>query len=256
VVTLQANTLPDAGRSKEKTTRHDRILAWLAKGGFDYSKMTQFLGRHGAPVLKIDHLIRALGSRLTKFNERVVEYPWVLSNIDTNYQRVLDVGSSESLLTFELIRLGFETHALDTRSFKGRHPALNFCEADICHSPYREQTFDQIVSVSTIEHIGLGKYGDPTNHASDTIAVQQMRKLVKKNGRVLITTPFSSVSSVTWQRIYDLKSIRVLVSDFEVEKIEVFSRSSDGVWGRCSPGRFSSLLNREPGVICLVLRKP
>jgi hypothetical protein len=42
------------------------------------------------------------------------------------------------------------------------------------------QAFDVVLSISSFEHDGLGRYGDPLNPNGDMIAMRSTRRLLKK----------------------------------------------------------------------------
>ncbi len=205
--------------------------------------------------MQLDHLFRAMGNELGTFNERVVEYPWVLDNIDRTARTILDIGTAESLLTFELIRRGYDVYGIDPRGFPGHHKLLHFCRGDVCYAPYCPGTFEQIVSVSTLEHLGLGVYGDPLRVNADSLALQEMRRMLKAHGNLIITTPFAKRAYKTWQRVYDLDSLKSLTADLAIEKLEFFGRNPRGVWEKVSIGHFEQSPSHPHGVVCLSLRK-
>jgi len=55
--------------------------------------------------------------------------------------------------------------------------------------PFDDEFFDVITAVSTVEHIGLGRYGDPVAPDGDREAMEEMRRVLKAGGRLLMTVP-------------------------------------------------------------------
>lgn len=51
------------------------------------------------------------------------------------------------------------------------------------------RTFDAIISISSIEHDGLGRYGDPINPVGDFEAMQKMKAMLHKNGLLFLAVP-------------------------------------------------------------------
>jgi len=49
--------------------------------------------------------------------------------------------------------------------------------------------FDAVVSYSSLEHSGLGRYGDPINPWADLITMSRAWCLTKQRGRALIAVP-------------------------------------------------------------------
>ena len=118
--------------------------------------------------------------------DRFLEYPWVLKNSLPNDAgkplRILEVGCGWSLLYAELIRHGYETHALDVDAcpMAARYPKLSFWKADATQMPFKDSTFDEVIAVSSIEHISLGERYR---------CMQEIRRVLKEGGLALITMP-------------------------------------------------------------------
>ena len=86
-------------------------------------------------------------------DERVVEIPWVLSRLRSS-GRVLEVGYAfaEPAYLGGLLRAGVELVGVDlaTREVDG----METVQADVRALPFPERSFDQVLLVSTLEHIG------------------------------------------------------------------------------------------------------
>src|SRR5437763_9260591 len=98
---------------------------------------------------------------VSQVNERAVEVAYVLRALAAvpSGASVLDVGATESLLSLSLASLGYNVTALDPRPYPLSHPQLEVVVAEVQRwEPNR--TFDAGVCLSTIEHIGLGAYGE------------------------------------------------------------------------------------------------
>jgi len=101
---------------------------------------------------------------------------------------VLDVGSTESLLIYELAHRGYEMVGLDQRPYQEKLP-FTFWQHDITKHALDAQ-FDYILAVSTVEHIGLGAYNDiPQSGGGDRKAIVNLSYMLKPNGYFIITLP-------------------------------------------------------------------
>jgi SAM-dependent methyltransferase len=106
------------------------------------------------------------------------------------------------------------------------HPNLQVVQGDICDSGLSAQSFDGIISLSTIEHIGLGAYGDSKSDLLST-AIAQIHRLLKPNGKFFMTAPYGISTVTELHRVFDSESLRTLLSAFEIEKLE-FGRKING----------------------------
>lgn len=168
----------------------------------------------------------SLVQRLLRVNERVVETPFVISNIADEDERVLDIGCCESVLPVELAHLGHKVWAVDQRNYPLVHPNLTFLQADVCSTGLPSGFFDAAISLSTIEHIGIGFYGDPEHESGDVKAIKELWRVLKPGGKLVLTAPYG-VACDGWQRVYDSKRLAVLLSGFTVRKIRYFKKNED-----------------------------
>lgn len=113
-------------------------------------------------------------------SSRTAEYKFVFGHLPETGSAILDVGCCGSLLPLKLAHRGYKVHAVDTRCYPERHPNLEFVQCDILGTPFPGEFFDCVIAVSTIEHIGLGLYGDPIHdEEADVVAMEEIRRITK-----------------------------------------------------------------------------
>jgi SAM-dependent methyltransferase len=179
------------------------------------------------------------GARL---DERVVEYPWVYARLPDRPGAMLDAGSALNHL-FLLERppvsranLTICTLAREKRCYARR--GIAYVYDDLRHSRFAPTTFDTIVSISTIEHIGLDNamlYTDDASKAESDqggyrAAVREFRRLIRPGGNCFITVPYGRAANHRWFQIFDAPMIENILADFNpsVSEIEYFGYSPDG----------------------------
>jgi SAM-dependent methyltransferase len=156
-------------------------------------------------------------------SERVVEYPWIFRNLEYPNGRILDVGCSESYLSHELIKRGYDTYGLDANPFPHMNPKLHFVRADARQTPFEDEFFDQILVVSTLEHIGLGFYGDPAYPDGDFLVMQELRRILKKGGKMLLTVPVAAKHQVfELMRTYEENRLSKLIDSLDLIQEDFF----------------------------------
>ncbi|CAF0944173.1 unnamed protein product [Brachionus calyciflorus] len=82
------------------------------------------------------------------------------------------------------------------------------------------EEFDVAISFSSIEHSGLGRYGDPLNPNGDIEAMQQMHCLLKPGGLVFLAVPASSDGKSYMQfnahRVYGTARLEAIFNGWEL----------------------------------------
>ncbi|MEH1784751.1 MAG: DUF268 domain-containing protein [Nostoc sp.] len=167
-------------------------------------------------------------------NERIFEKTFVLQSLARLYKSsnitVLDVGAAESLLSYELASFNYSVTAIDIRPIALFHPNLKFVKTDICNPVLPPASFDCVIALSTLEHIGLGWYGDETGESYDIKAVQQISLLLKPEGSFILTVPYGKKALTPVHRIYNQESLQKLIQDFKIVQISYGVRKDDFTW--------------------------
>lgn len=92
-------------------------------------------------------------------------------------------------------------------------------------APFRDNSFDRVTAISTIEHIGLGRYDDLIDSQGDRKAIEEIHRVLKKGSEALVTIPFGRGCTTYLHRVYDADRLNALLDGFKVEKSEYFGVS-------------------------------
>ena len=98
---------------------------------------------------------------------------------------VLDVGSTESLLIYELLHRGYDVLGIDQRPYQEENKHTSICDVLNPLTNYILK-YNYILAISSIEHVGLGAYDDNKNENGDRLAVENIHKMLKENGYFII----------------------------------------------------------------------
>jgi glycosyltransferase involved in cell wall biosynthesis/SAM-dependent methyltransferase len=200
--------------------------------------------------------------------ERVVEVPWVLSRW-RGEPRVLDAGyafASDTYLT-ALLALPIQClHGVDAAARPVR--GMLRSRGDLRALPYREEAFDLVLCVSTIEHVGRDNtaygLGGPPRAQGDLAAVREIERTLARGGRALVTVPFGRAEVRPEFVQYDPPGWDALVSATRlvVEERQAYRLTGRG-WELCEDVEEMAMLRygddgapAARGVLCAALRKP
>lgn len=185
--------------------------------------------------LRIMETGRNIISLLGGCSSRSAEYDFVFRHLPPPGSAILDIGCTDSLLALRLAEKGYETYGIDIRDYSEKHARLNFIQGDILQLPFRDESFDAVVAVSTLEHVGLGAYGDPIWENADHVAIQEIFRVINPSGRLIMTVPFAAEhKTAPWQgaveRYYNSATLRTLCSAFEIRAQEFYVARSRFDW--------------------------
>lgn len=84
-----------------------------------------------------------------------------------------------------------EINVLDIRPFKSRIHNIFFHQADLMKSiPKKFHNYaDYITCIHSLEHFGLGRYGDTLNPDGYKLGLKNISKILKKNGTFVFSVP-------------------------------------------------------------------
>jgi 2-polyprenyl-3-methyl-5-hydroxy-6-metoxy-1,4-benzoquinol methylase len=198
-------------------------------------------------------------------DQRAAEYPWILRQLAflAKGSVVLDVGCSESILSHALVMRGFAVFGLDVRDYPFRSKYMTFVRRNMIASGLPDNFFDAILVCSTIEHVGLNVYQQIDLDSSlDARAVHELARILKPGAAMMVTTPF--VGNVedritSEERQYGFEGLKKLFDGLDIVREDYFYPYHYGHllrWIQLCRGDALKVTFAEPGIACLVLRKP
>lgn len=176
------------------------------------------------------------------FDERAVEYPWLFSRRLAG--RVLDAGSVlnhrhlfERLLP-TIDDLTIVTLAPEPSAFFSL--GVSYLYEDLRRLPFRDGWFDEVVCLSTLEHVGMDNttYGSSDPSAEDpraeaALALRELLRVVRPGGRVHLSVPFGRREEHGWLRQLDREDFDAMLAAAGAARSEedLFIRTRRG-WRR------------------------
>ena len=163
-------------------------------------------------------------------DERVVEYPWLSAAQPRG--RALDAGSTlnhahildrflPALDSLTLVTLSPEPVSFPEKG-------VTYVYADIRELPFEQGSFDLVISLSTLEHVGMdnsvytpgeGRAADPDAELGR--AVGELRRVLVAGGPALISVPYGRPEDHGWFRQFDRGDVERLIEAFEPAEQEV-----------------------------------
>lgn len=160
-------------------------------------------------------------------SSRIIENAFVIKNVSNlpKGSKILDFGCAESILALQLACMGYKITGVDIQNYALRHSNIEFVKGDFLKTEFKKE-FDCVVAVSSVEHMGLGFYGDPTDKDGDLKTMEKISKILKPQGTLIITVPFGHDSS-SWERSYDEERLKRLLEKFKIMQSEHYVKHQD-----------------------------
>jgi len=161
------------------------------------------------------------GARL---DERVVEYPWVLNHVAL---LELPILRRKSIVIYTLVPEGVISQA-----------NVSYLYGDLRQTILNNEVFEEIVCISTLEHIGMDntviytsdrRYKEfrPLDYQD---GLRELRRLLVPGGQLLLTVPYGRYQNCGWLQQFDREMLEdtIRVFDGKLHDQAFYRYTSDG----------------------------
>lgn len=239
------------GKTAWDLVRRRRLATYLksdrrpwSEGYYEYKEQSLSEAVNNDSLLDIfaqnQSLPQGYGYRL---DARMIEIPWVLSRVRKHEGgRFLDAGSA---LNFDYVlrtpalkdkQISIVTLAPEGQAFW--QLGVSYIFGDLRDLDFRDDRFDHVACISTIEHIGMdnsmyaglseiARRGSPREFL---LAVKELKRVLKPGGVLYITFPFGRYENHGWFQQFDSALVDTLIDGFAPASVSetIFKYESTG----------------------------
>jgi SAM-dependent methyltransferase len=135
-----------------------------------------------------------------------------------NPEKHIDISST--LYFCSLLSTFIPVEFYDYRPAKLTLDNLESREGDLLNLPFETNSVHSISCMHTIEHVGLGRYGDPIDYDGDLKAIKELKRVTAVGGNILFVVPLGASPRIFFNahRIYTKDQVVDLFSDFKLQE--------------------------------------
>jgi SAM-dependent methyltransferase len=109
--------------------------------------------------------------------------------------------------------------------------------ADILSLPFPTGSVSSVSCMHVVEHIGLGRYGEPLDYDGDLKAISELKRVLREDGDLLFVVPVGAPRiRFNAHRIYSYEQILTYFSDLRLKEFTLITdNGSKGLVENASP---------------------
>lgn len=155
----------------------------------------------------------------TKFDRHYVYHTSWAARILAQTKPDKHVDISSSLFFVGIVSAFIPVDFYDYRPADLQLSQLNTKHADLTRLQFGTGTISSLSCMHVIEHVGLGRYGDPLDPDGDLKAIGELKRVLAKGGNLLFVVPMGkSRIAFNAHRIYSLEQIQDYFSDLVLKE--------------------------------------
>ncbi len=128
----------------------------------------------------------------------------------------IDVGSHHTFVA--MLSKVLPVMMVDIRPLSLPLESLKFKQGSILDLPFADESVESLSSLCVVEHIGLGRYGDPLDPKGTEKAIAELKRVIKPNGNLYLSLPLDDDNRIYFNahRAFTEEYILKLVYPFKV----------------------------------------
>lgn len=125
--------------------------------------------------------------------------------------------------------------------------------ADLTNLHFEDNSIESLSCMHVVEHVGLGRYGDPVDPIADIRAIMELKRVIKPHGCLLFVVPVGRPRiQFNAHRIYSFDMIKKYFDGFELKEFSLISYVQNRLILNCDP---LHVKNEDYGCGCFWLIK-
>ncbi|MEI6494517.1 MAG: DUF268 domain-containing protein [bacterium] len=158
----------------------------------------------------------------TPFDSHYVYHPAWAARIVAETKPTQHIDISSTLYFSTMISAFVPTKFYDYRPANLNLSNLESLHADLTQLPFADDSIPSLSCMHTVEHIGLGRYGDPIDPDGDIKSMDELKRVLAPNGSLLFVVPIGKPKIMfNAHRIYSYDQISKQFSGLSLRKFSL-----------------------------------
>jgi len=166
----------------------------------------------------------------TNFDRHYIYHPAWAARIIKKINPKKHIGISSTLNFCSIISAFVPVEFYDYRPADLKLSNLETKKGDLLQLPFQDNSIESISCMHTVEHVGLGRYGDPIDPDGDLKAINELKRVIAPNGSLLFVVPIGKAKIMfNAHRIYSYEQILKYFCDLKLEEFSLIPEFSGGI---------------------------
>lgn len=158
----------------------------------------------------------------TSFDTHYIYHPAWAARIVKQINPEFHVDISSTLAFSSMLSAFIPVHFYDYRPANVTLSNLTSARADLLSLPFPDNSIKSLSCMHTVEHIGLGRYGDPIDPDGDLKASKELIRVLAMNGNLLFVVPVGkSKIAFNAHRIYSYAQVTDMFSELTLKQFSL-----------------------------------
>lgn len=155
----------------------------------------------------------------TNFDRHYIYHPAWAARIVKKINPSFHVDISSTLSFSSILSAFIPVHFYDYRPANLTLSDLSAYKADLLSLPFSDNSIESLSCMHTVEHVGLGRYGDPLDPDGDIKAINELKRVTARGGSIIFVVPIGKPKIMfNAHRIYSYGQIMEHFSDMELKE--------------------------------------
>lgn len=166
----------------------------------------------------------------THFDRHYVYHPAWAARIVAARQPAFHVDISSTLHFASMLSAFLDVRFYDYRPARLELSGLSSGTADLLALPFEAQSLASLSCMHVVEHIGLGRYGEPIDPDGDIKAARELQRMLAPGGTLLFVVPVGRQRIMfNAHRIYQVRSVLAMFPELALQQFALVpDREEDG----------------------------